>query len=171
MTAIDRLSPLAPLSPLAGDATTSAGSAAAQAIGNIGHRVLGWVAAAGGEANGSAAWTARAGEADGFVPDRGVLAQRGDVYGLNQIARDLSVRFGATPTQEGDLRRALEGVARGAMVQAAGLSGADGERQVAGLSAALDSAAAAPAGDGIDGIDGVVARLEAAAGSFARGNG
>jgi hypothetical protein len=163
MTMVDRLSPLAPASPLAGGATTNAASAASAAIGDLGHRVLGWVGAVGGEAAGSAAWTARTGEAQGAAPDRNLLAQRGDIYGLQQLAGDLSARFGATPTQEGDLLRALEGVTRGAMVHAAGLSGASGERQVAGLSAALDAAATAPAGEG---IDGVVARLEAAAASF-----
>lgn len=168
MNGIDRLSPAAAPVALDGVRAGGAAGAAAQAIGTIGHRVLGWVAATGGVAGGSAAWAARAGDGDGFVPDRGVLAQRGDVYGLTQIAGDLSARFGATPTQEGDLLRALEGVARGAMVQAAGLSGADGERQVAGLSAALDTAVAASSGEG---IDGVVARLEAAADSFARANG
>jgi hypothetical protein len=168
MTAIDRLSSAAPIAALDTARSGGAAGAAAQAIGSIGHRVLGWVSAVGGDASGSAAWTARAGASDGFVADKGVLAQRGDVYGLNQIAGDLSAQFGATPTQEGDLRRALEGVARGAMVQAAGLSGASAERQVAGLSDALDAAAGAPAGDG---IDGVIARLETAAASLSRGTG
>lgn len=163
MTGIDRLSPLAPAS-LPGDrAGAGAAGAAEQAIGSIGHRVLGWVGAVGGDAGGSAAWTARTGASEGFAPDRDVLAQRGDVYGLQQIAGDLSARFGATPTQEGDLLRALESVTRGAMVHAAGLSGAGGDRQVAGLVAALDAAGGASAGEG---IDGVVARLEAAAASF-----
>lgn len=168
MTGIDRLSSTALVPAL--DAARSAGAAggAAQAIGSIGHRVLGWVGAVGGEASGSAFWSSRAGASDGFVADKGALAQRGDIYGLNQIAGDLAAQFGATPTQEGNLRRALEGVARGAMVQAAGLSGASGERQIAGLSEALDAAERAPAGDG---IEGVIARLEAAAATLSRGAG
>lgn len=167
MTPVDRLSPATPLAALDTARPTGASGAAADAIGTIGHRVLAWVGAAGGEAGGSAAWSVRTGTGDGFVADRGMLAQRGDIYGLNQVADDLSVQFGATPTQEGDLRRALQDVARGAMVQAAGLSGADGERQVAGLSAALDTAVAAPAGEG---IEGVIARLEAASTSLTQAN-
>lgn len=168
MTGIDRLSSTSPLAALDAGRSATAAGAAAQAIGSIGHRVLGWVGAVGGATSGSAAWAARAGASDGFVPDKTVLAQRGDVYGLNQLAGDLAAQFGASPTQEGDLRRALEGVARGAMVQAAGLSGASGERQVAGLSAALDSAGATPAGEG---VDGVIARLDAAAASLSHGTG
>ncbi|PCG14039.1 MULTISPECIES: hypothetical protein [Sphingomonas] len=169
MTAIDRLSPLAPAAALDPARGTTAVDAASRAIGDIGQRVLAWVGAVGGAAPGAAAWAARAGSGDpGFVPDAGVLARRGDIYGLNAIAGDLSARFGGTPTQEGDLLRALEGVARGAMVQAAGLSGASGERQIAGLSAALDAAQAAPAGEG---MDGVIARIDAAAATLGRQNG
>lgn len=169
MTAIDRLSPLAPATALDSVCGTTAMDAAGRAIGDIGQRVLAWVGAVGGAAPGAAAWAVRAGNGDpGFVPDAGVLARRGDIYGLNTIAGDLSARFGGTPTQEGDLLRALEGVARGAMVQAAGLSGASGERQIAGLSAALDAAQAAPAGEG---MDGVIARIDAAAATLGRQNG
>ena len=169
MTAIDRLSPLAPAAALDSARGTTAVDAASRAIGDIGQRVLAWVGAVGGQAPGAAAWAARAGnDAAGFVPDAGVLARRGDVYGLNAIADELSARFGGTPTQEGDLLRALEGVARGAMVQAAGLSGASGERQIAGLSAALDAAQGAPAGEG---MDGVIARIDAAAATLGRQNG
>lgn len=173
MTAIDRLSPLAPATALDSARGTTAMDAASRAIGDIGQRVLAWVDAVGGAAPGAAAWAARAGTGPGtgdagFVPDAGVLARRGDIYGLNTIAGDLSARFGGTPTQEGDLLRALEGVARGAMVQAAGLSGASGERQIAGLSAALDAAQAAPAGEG---MDGVIARIDVAAATLGRQNG
>ena len=169
MTAIDRLSPLAPAAALDSARGTTAVDAASRAIGDIGQRVLAWVGAVGGQAPGAAAWAARAGnDAAGFVPDAGVLARCGDVYGLNAIAGELSARFGGTPTQEGDLLRALEGVARGAMVQAAGLSGASGERQIAGLSAALDAAQGAPAGEG---MDRVIARIDAAAATLGRQNG
>lgn len=167
MTGIDRLSASSPLA--AADARSSSAQAtAAETIGAIGHRVLAWVQASGGSAAGASAWSQRAGGADGFVADPAVLAQRGDVYGLNQIAGDIARQHNATPTQEGDLRRGLESFTRAAMVQVAGLSGAAGDRQVAGLGAALDAASAAPAGEG---IDGVIQRLDAATASLSHGLG
>lgn len=168
MTSLDRLSATSPLGAVAQTGAASARTTAAETIGTIGHRVLAWVGASGGSAAGAAAWSGRAGAADGFTADAGVLAQRGDVYGLNQLAGDIARQHGATPTQEGDLRRGLEDFTRAAMVQVAGLSGAAGDRQVAGLMAALDGAEAAPAGEG---VDGVIARLDAATTSLSRGMG
>lgn len=168
MTSLDRLSAAAPLGSVAQTGGASAKATAAETIGTLGHRVLAWVGASGGSTAGASAWGGRAGAADGFRADAGVLAQRGDVYGLNQIAGDIAQRHGATPTQEGDLRRGLEDFTRAAMVQVAGLSGAPGERQVAGLSDALDTALDAPAGEG---IGGVIERLEAATATLSRGMG
>lgn len=168
MNGIDRLSSAPPLSALDAGNGGVARSAATQAIGEIGHRALAWVGAAGGEATGAAAWADRAGATGGFAPDAAVLARRGDIYGLNDMARGIANQFGATPTQEGELRRAMEDFTRAAVVQVAGLSGADGARQVAGLADALDAAGAGGAGGG---IDEVVARFEAATATLAHANG
>lgn len=168
MTSIDRLSSTSPLGSAAQTQGSSARTTAAETIGSIGHRVLAWVGASGGSSAGSAAWGARAGGADGFRADPNVLAQRGDVYGLNQLAGDIARQHGATPTQEGDLRRGLEDFTRAAVVQVAGLSGAPGERQVAGLGHALEAALSTPAGEG---VDGVVQRLSAATEQLSRGAG
>jgi hypothetical protein len=100
-----------------------------------------------------------AGNGSGFAPDMGELARRGDVYGLGDLTRDLSARFGASPAQEGALRRALDDFTRQAVIQVAGLSGASGDQQVSGVRAALDSASRA---DAPAGLDGVIARFEAA---------
>lgn len=168
MTGIDRLSAIPPLggslSPRA-----DARSAAQQAIGEIGHRVLAWVGASvpGGATAGEQAWSRTAGSSD-FRPDATELTRRGDVYGLRALAGDVAGRFGGTPTQEGELRRALEDFTRQAVVQVAGLAGGSGERQVQGLTQALDQAAATPTGEG---VDGVVARLTAATQSLSTQNG
>lgn len=167
MNGIDRLSSAPPLSALDAGIGGVARSAATQAIGEIGHRALAWVGAIGGESTGSAAWADRAGAASGFAPDTSVLAQRGDVYGLNDMARGIAGQFGATPTQEGELRRAIQDFTRAAVVQVAGLSGAGGERQVAGLGEALDVAGAGKAGGG---MDEVVTRFEAATAALSRAN-
>lgn len=162
MTSIDRISGLSPLSPtgLAGGA--DARGAAVEAISEIGHRVLAWVDAASrgnGSGSGAQAWSQAAGNGSGFTPDMGELARRGDVYGLGELTRDLSARFGASPAQEGALRRALDDFTRAAVIQVAGLSGASGDQQVSGVRAALDSASRA---DAPAGLDGVIARFEAA---------
>lgn len=166
MTMIDRISVAAPL--VGAQPRGSAQATAAETIGTIGHRVLAWVGASGGGAAGAAAWAGRAGAGDGFRADPAVLARRGDVYGLNQLAGDIARRHGATPTEEGDLRRGLEDFTRAAMVHVAGLAGAPGDSQVAGLGAALDAAIGARAGEG---VDGVVQRLGAATGQLSRGAG
>lgn len=161
MTSIDRISGLSPLSPTGG-ASTDARGAAIAAMGEIGHRVLAWVDAAsrgGSNGGGAQAWSQTAGNGSGFAPDMGELARRGDVYGLGDLTRDLSARFGASPAQEGALRRALDDFTRQAVVQIAGLSGASGEQQVSGVRAALEGAARA---DAPAGLDGVIARFEAA---------
>ncbi|UVO50016.1 hypothetical protein M0208_05590 [Sphingomonas sp. SUN019] len=168
MNGIDRLSSAPPLSALDAGSGGVARTAATQAIGEIGHRALAWVGAIGGDSAGSAAWAERAGATGGFSPDASVLAQRGDVYGLNDMARGIAGQFGATPTQEGELRRAMEDFTRAAVIQVAGLSGPDGARQVAGLGDALDAAAAGEAGGG---VDEVVARLETATATLSRANG
>ena len=168
MTMIDRLSATTPLASVASSQGASAKATAAETIGALGHRVLAWVGASGGSAAGGSAWATRAGASDGFQADPAVLARRGDAYGLNQLAGDIAHRHGASPTQEGDLRRGLADFTRAAMVQVAGLSGAAGDRQVAGLGQALDAALAAPAGDG---VEGVVQRLGAATAQLSRGAG
>lgn len=159
MTSIDRISGLSPLSP-ADSASTDARGAAIGTMGEIGHRVLAWVdAASRGTGTGAQAWSQTAGSGSGFAPDMGELARRGDVYGLGELTRDLSARFGASPAQEGALRRALDDFTRAAVVQVAGLAGASGEQQIGGVRTALESAARtdAPAG-----LDGVIARFETA---------
>lgn len=159
MTSIDRISGPSPLSP-AGVASTDARGAAIEAMGEIGHRVLAWVEVASrGGGSGAQAWSQTAGNGSGFAPDMGELSRRGDVYGLGDLTRDLSARFGGSPAQEGALRRALDDFTRAAVIQIAGLSGASGDQQISGVRTALDSAANADApGD----LDGVIARFEAA---------
>lgn len=160
MTSIDRISGLSPLSPAGAGASSDARGAAIETLGEIGHRVLAWVDAAGrGNGSGAQAWNQAAGNGSGFTPDMGELARRGDVYGLGELTRDLSARFGASPAQEGALRRALDDFTRAAVIQVAGLSGASGDQQVSGVRAALDSASRA---DAPAGLDGVIARFEAA---------
>ncbi|NIJ22171.1 hypothetical protein FHS95_003886 [Sphingomonas naasensis] len=163
MTSIDRISGLSPLSPT-NAASTDARGAAIETMGEIGHRVLAWVDAASRGANnnggsGAQAWSQTAGSGSGFAPDMGELARRGDVYGLGELTSDLSARFGASPAQEGALRRAIDDFTRAAVIQIAGLSGASGDQQVSGVRAALDGAARA---DAPAGLDGVIARFEAA---------
>jgi hypothetical protein len=160
MTSIDRISGASPLSPTSLGGSSDARGAAIEAMGEIGHRVLAWVdAASRGNGSGAQAWSQTAGQGSGFAPDMGELARRGDVYGLGELTSELSARFGASPAQEGALRRALDDFTRQAVVQIAGLSGASGDQQVGGVRAALDSASHtdAPAG-----LDGVIARFEAA---------
>ncbi|MDV3457230.1 hypothetical protein RZN05_09570 [Sphingomonas sp. HF-S4] len=160
MTSIDRLSGLSPLAPTTTAASTDARGAAIETMGEIGHRVLAWVdAASRGNGSGAQAWSRTAGNGSGFAPDMGELARRGDVYGLSELTSELSARFGGSPAQEGELRRALDDFTRQAVVQIAGMSGAPGDQQVGGVRAALEGAANtdAPAG-----LDGVIARFEAA---------
>lgn len=148
-----------------GDARSLAGTA----IGEIGHRVLAWVGQSARSLDtASHAWAASSGVESGFRPDPRELARGGDVYDLRGLASDIGTRAGATPTQEGELRRALEDVTRQAVVQLAGLSGAPAERQLAGMREALTQALDLSAGDG---VDGVVSRLQAAAGQLGRQNG
>jgi len=162
MNAIDRLSaaPVSAASGLAGGAPT-ASDMARQTIGEIGHRVLAWVGASrpGGDA-GAAEWSRSVGTSD-FRPDAGELERRGDVYDLRDLATGISGQMGGTPTQEGELRRALEDFTRASVIQVAGLAGGDAGRQVQGLQQALESAVDPLAGD-LGGVDGVVGRLEAA---------
>lgn len=159
MTSIDRLSGLSPLAP-ATAASNDARGAAIETMGEIGHRVLAWVdAASRGNGSGAQAWSETAGNGSGFAPDMGELARRGDVYGLGELTSELSARFGGSPAQEGELRRALDDFTRQAVVQIAGLSGAPGDQQVGGVRAALEGAANANAPAG---LDGVIARFEAA---------
>jgi hypothetical protein len=178
MTAIDGFSrlPAAPvqapgaISSIGDAAHGDARSLAGAAIGEIGHRVLAWVGQSARTLDtASHAWAASSGvEAGGFRPDASELARGGDVYELRGLAADIGARTGATPTQEGELRRALEGVTRQAVVQLAGLSGASAERQLAGMRGALSGALDVGAGDG---ADGVIARLHAAERHLAEGNG
>jgi hypothetical protein len=168
MTGVDRLASTASIAPAAtqsGDAR----SLAAATIGEIGHRVLAWVGAAGGaQAAGSGAWSQVAGESSGFRPDQAELARGGDIYDLNGLSRAIAGETGATPTQEGELRRALEDFTRAAVVQVAGLSGATGERQTGGIQVALQ---AATGGGSPAGSDGVVERIERATASLTATNG
>lgn len=137
-------------------------SIAAGTVGEIGGRVSAWVAAL-APGGGDAAATG------GFRPDLSTLSRGGDVYGLRQIAGEIGQRFGATPTQEGELSRALTDLTRAAMVEAAGLHGAlDGVR-TAGLTSAREAAEAAPASGG--GVEEVTARLSAATDALARRSG
>lgn len=140
--------------------------AALGSIGEIGHRVLAWVGVSGGTGD-AAAWTAATGSSSDFRADANQLARGGDIYRLGDIASELSARFGGTPAQEGGLRRSLEGFTREAVVQLAGLSGGDADRQIAGLRDALTAAGVAGAAGG---IDGVAERLDAATASLAAQN-
>jgi hypothetical protein len=170
MTSIDRLSSTNPLAALNGAQGGNTRDVATGAISEIGHRALAWVGAAGGGAGpGGAAWATRAGQTSAFRADPAVLAQRGDVYGLGEMTQGIAARYGASPTQEGALRRALEDFTRQAVVQMAGLSGGSGQRQIAGLGEALNLAeTAASSGTG---IDEVVARVEGATALLVRQNG
>jgi hypothetical protein len=107
MTTFSPISAASPLGAVAQASGSPARTTAAETIGTLGHRVLAWVGASGGSAAGASAWSNRAGAGESFRADPAVLAQRGDVYGLNQLAGDIAGRHGATPTQEGDLRRAV----------------------------------------------------------------
>lgn len=178
MTAIDGFSrlPTTPvhaagaITPIGDGAHDAARSLAGTAIGEIGHRVLAWVGQSARTFDtASHAWAASSGvAAGGFRPDPSELARGGDVYELRGLAADLGARTGATPTQEGELRRALEDVTRQAVVQLAGLSGAPADRQLAGMRAALGEALDIGAADG---ADGVISRLQAAAQHMARAGG
>lgn len=176
MTAIDGFSrlPTAPvhapraITPAGDGAHGDARSLAGTAIGEIGHRVLAWVGQSARSLDtASQAWAASSGVAAGFRPDPVELARGGDVYELRGLAADIGARTGATPTQEGELRRALEDVTRLAVIQLAGLSGAAADRQLGGMRAALGEALEVGAGEG---AEGVIARLQAAADHLARGN-
>lgn len=167
MTSIGAITGTAGVTPAA-NAATDPRQAALGTIGEIGHRVLAWVDASGGGADSAATWSASTATSSYFRPDASVLARGGDVYGLGELSGDLADRFGATPAQQGDLHRSLEGFTREAVIQLAGLSGADGDRQLFGVRDAL-----AAAGDGADGggVDGIIQRLDAATAVLARQNG
>ena len=144
MTGVDRLSSASSIGASALSGAQDARAIAGAAIGEIGHRILAWVSASGGAtAGGQATWSQTVGGTSAFRPDPAELAGRGDVYNLAGLSRDIAAQTGATPTQEGDLRRAFEGFTRAAVVQVAGLSGADGARQMASVEQALDNFAAA----------------------------
>ena len=138
--------------------TTPSSGIAAAAVGTIGHRVLAWVGdSAGARQPGADAWAARVGDSD-FQPDAAELARGGDIYGLRELADQVAASTGANPVEQGEIHRALEDFTRAAVVQLAGLSGSDGEKQTAGLADALVIA-------GIDGpqtATSVIGRLEAA---------
>jgi len=169
MTGVDRLSSATTIGAAGGPGARDARSLAGVAIGEIGHRVLAWVSASGGASfAGSTAWVQAAGSGSGFRPDAGELARGGDIYDLNGLVRDVASQTGATPTQEGDLRRSLESFTRAAVVQVAGLAGADGSRQTAGIETALN---AATSGSSAPGADGVVERLGRATAILASANG
>lgn len=169
MTGVDRLSSLAPIGASAAVQEKDAPALAGASIGEIGHRILAWVGASGGAqaAGGSAAWSQATGGAGGFRPDPAELARGGDVYDLDGLARDVAAQTGATPIQEGELRRALADFTRAAVVELTSLAGAQGDRQVAGIHAAL---ATATAGTSSTGADGVVERLERATASLVAGH-
>lgn len=169
MTGVNRLSSASSIGASALSGAQDARAIAGAAIGEIGHRILAWVSASGGAtAGGQATWSQTVGGTSAFRPDPAELAGRGDVYDLAGLSRDIAAQTGATPTQEGDLRRAFEGFTRAAVVQVAGLSGADGARQMAGVEQALD---AATSGNAPGGADGVVARIERATETLKSANG
>lgn len=173
MSGIDRLSSIGNAALASSGPALDARSVAQGAIGEIGHRVLAWVGASSGSTTGGAAWAEAAGQGSGFRADPGTLARGGDVYGLGDMAREITGSLGGTVTQEGSLRRALEDFTRASVVQLAGLSGAPGDRQVAGVRDALERVVAddAVANGGHGGVDGVIARIEDAAALLSRANG
>lgn len=166
MTAIGSINGIAGAAPL-GVGAPDARAAATGAIGEIGHRVLAWVGASGGGGD-RAGWTASTGAASEFQPDSRELARGGDVYALGELGSGITEQFGGTPTQQGELGRALEGFTRAAVVQLAGLAGAQPDRQLAGVREAV---ATADRLSGAGGIDGVIQRLDAATAVLARQNG
>lgn len=178
MSGLDRLSTpgslaLGAANPLAAAANAAgrsdARSLAGTAIGEIGHRVLAWVGQSVRSSDtASNAWAASSGVTSDFRADPRELERRGDVYGLRDLASSITSQAGGTPTQEGELRRALEDFTRQAVVQLAGLSGGDADRQLGGMRDALSGALEAPAGEG---VDGVVARLHAATATLSTANG
>ena len=172
MTSINPLSPTAALGRI-GSAMPDARGAATGAIGEIGQRVLAWVDAigrgsGGATSPGAAAWAEASGTPAGFQPDARELARGGDVYGLEDIGRGITQGMGGTPAEEGSLRRSLDAFTREAVIQIAGLSGAPGDRQVAGVRDALSVAAGVQGGDG---VDGVIARIDLATATLAAQNG
>lgn len=159
MTGINPTSGVSPLSIVSGASAPDARALAASTMNEIGGRVLAWVGAVGG---------GRSTGASGFTPDLRELTRGGDVYGLGQLASDITDRVGGTPMQQGDLRRALEGFTREAVIQIAGLAGAPGERRMAGVDSAVAAAIDGPGGAG---VDGVIGRLDAAASRLGAQNG
>jgi hypothetical protein len=159
MSTIDRVSGPLGVGSSGPGAGADADSLTRSAIGQLGHRMLAWSSAiAGPDPAAGAAWSRHAGpEAGGFATDASVLARGGDVYDLRGLTAGVAADTGATPTEEGKLLRAFEGVARVAAILFHGGAGA-GDGQGAGLAAALDRALAA---GGPQGVDGVIARLEA----------
>ncbi|MEG3175325.1 hypothetical protein U1872_03725 [Sphingomonas sp. RB3P16] len=168
ISGIDRIGAVPALGGFGANPPRDAQSIAASAIGEIGQRVLAWVGASGGSADAAGLLGDATGVAARFSPEVAALARGGDIYGLGALAGEITAQLGATPTQEGDLCRALQDFTRAAVVQVAGLSGAAGDRQIGGI---RDAFAAAIAHDAVGGIDGVVARLDTAAGVLTRQNG
>ena len=169
MTSIDRLSGSSPLAG-ATPATQDARALATGAVGEIGHRVLAWVdASARGSNAGSSAWAQATGRASTFTPDTAELARRGDVYDVRGLTGQIASATGATPAQEGELHRALEDFTRASVVQLAGLAGAPGDRQIAGVRDAL--AVAGQAGGAATGVEAVIDRLQSATAHLSALNG
>jgi hypothetical protein len=171
MMGIDRLASVPPSGGPAQSAGADARTEARGAIGEIGHRVLAWVSASAGRSaagSGAAAWAGATGSASSFQPSAAELSRGGDVYDLGGLSHEIAGRMGATPTQEGELHRALGDFARASVVQIAGLSGAAGDRQIAGVAQALDASQSAEAGEG---VDGVIGRVQAATASLVAQNG
>ena len=172
MTSINPLSSATPLGRV-GSGMPDARGAATGAIGEIGQRVLAWVDAigrgsGGATSPGAAAWAEASGTPAGFKPDARELARGGDVYGLDEIGRGITASMGGTPAEEGSLRRALDSFTREAVIQIAGLSGAPGDQQIAGV---RDALTAAGDGHGGEGVEGVIARVDLATASLAAQNG
>lgn len=166
---IERLTSIAPPAALTTGAAQDSAAIARETIGELGHRALAWTAAVGGgRGPGAGEWAQVTGGPSAFAPDMGALSQRGDVFGLDELSRALGAQLGATPAQQGELQRSLENFTRATMVHVVGLSGAEGSRQIAGLTDALAASQAAPAEGG---IDGVIARLDAATDSLSHGAG
>lgn len=153
MTGIDHLRSASPIGMFAERAgAPTAYDVARIAVAEIGHRVLSWTGLSMPEQKGAAAWAEQMGPASAFSPDPSLLAGRGDIYGLRDLALDIARQFGATTVEQGTLLGALEDLTREVVIRFAGLAGLPGEGQVTGLADALDQAAAGGVTDSIDGI-------------------
>lgn len=139
MTGIDQLRSISSIGAVGGQTPARAQDAARFAATEIGHRVLLWTATIAPGHDGTGAWSARMGAAPGdFAPDRVTLANRGDVYGLRELAADISGQLGATAVNEGTLLHALEDFAREAAIQLNGLAGLPGDLQASGVAEVID---------------------------------